>query len=380
MTTAIVVGAGVGGLTATLALRRAGVDVELLERAGESRAIRVGGGLHIWPNGMRVFVALGVAGSVAESGRRIARLDWHSPQHGLLASADLEATARSLGAPSIGIRRSDLLGGLLAAVGEESIRLGAEVVAFEQDGDTVTATLADGGEVRGDVLIGADGVQSAVRRQLVGEQELRAPGVLVVQATVEEPAREGAVLVEVWAPELRFGCYPVRDGTAWFAFLPATAAGELRERGAREHLLDRTAEWSVPAVGVVAATPPARVSLAEVVACASLDRWTDGRVTLLGDAAHAMTPFLGQGACQAIEDAFVLGRCVEDAGATPQALRAYEARRVPRTTDVWSRSWAGARSLATKSRTVDPARREAFAAAFERVVWKQLERTIAQEV
>jgi 2-polyprenyl-6-methoxyphenol hydroxylase-like FAD-dependent oxidoreductase len=186
-----------------------------------------------------------------------------------------------------------------------------------------------------------------------------------------------AVFTEVSAPELRFGCYPFRNGLNWFAFVRATEADEL-ERDPHGYLLERTRDWTAPAHEAIAATPAGAVTLEEVVARQPLERWTDGGVALLGDAAHAMTPFTGQGACQAIEDAVVLSECLRDEPDVAAALGRYEARRRPRTVEIWQRSWAGAVSAAKKTRTVDPARKDAFAARFERVVWAQLEQTIVE--
>lgn len=378
MTKALIVGAGVGGLTAAVALRRVGIEVELFEQAPGPRQIVVGGGLHIWPNGMRALQQVGLVEQVQAVGETIARLDWHSPEHGLLASADLAATARKVGAPSVGIRRADLLTVLLDAV-ENSIRFGSELTGFEQDAQAVTVRLADGAEVVGDVLIAADGLHSTVREHLVGETELRAPGVLVCQAAVEgtAPGPE-AVFTEVWGPALRFGCYPVRNGAFWFAFLPSAEADALAVAGAKELLLERTESWTAPAREAIGATPAAAIVCGEVVARNPIDCWTEGRVALLGDAAHPMTPFTGQGACQAIEDGIVLAECLRSEPEMAASLRAYEARRQPRTNEIWNRSWAAATSVAKKSRTIDPTRRRAFAATFERVVWKQLEQTIVQ--
>ena len=229
-----------------------------------------------------------------------------------------------------------------------------------------------------DVVVGADGLHSTLRRELYGEDELRAPGLLVCQGAAGRISSiPRSVFTEVWAPTLRFGCYPLRDGLNWFAFVRAAEADELAP-DPHGFLLERTREWTAPAHDVIAATPAAGVTCGDVVAREPLERWTNGRVALLGDSAHAMTPFTGQGACQAIEDAVVLADCLRAEPDVPTALRAYEARRLPRAVEIWNRSWAAAVSVAKKSRTVDPARQQAFAARFERVVWAQLEQTIVR--
>ena len=361
---ALVVGAGVGGLTAAVALRQAGLDVEVVERAADPGRIRVGGGLHLWPNGMRALGQIGLGDAVRGVGETIERLDWHTPRDGVLATADLAATARKVGAPSVGIRRSDLLGVLLDAVGEDAIRFGRDVRDEPRNAD---------------VVVGADGLHSTLRRELHGADELRAPGLLVCQGAVARvPSIPPAVFVEVWAPGLRFGCYPFRDGLNWFAFVREAEAEELAH-DPHGFLLERTRDWTAPGHEVIAATTADAVTWADVVAREPLERWTDGHIALLGDSAHAMTPFTGQGACQAIEDAIVLADCLRDEPDVAAALRAYEARRLPRALEIWNRSWAAAASVAKKSRTVDPARQRAFAARFERVVWAQLEQTIVRD-
>ena len=175
--------------------------------------------------------------------------------------------------------------------------------------------------------MGADGLHSTLRAELFGEDELHRPGVLVCQGAARARARR-PVFTEVWAPALRFGCYPFRDGLNWFAFVRAAEADELA-RDPHGYLLERTRDWTAPGHDVIAATSPDAVTVGEVVAREPLERWTDGRVALLGDAAHAMTPFTGQGACQAIEDAVVLAECLRDEPDVTAALRRYEARRPP---------------------------------------------------
>ena len=378
MTRALVVGSGVGGLTATVALRLAGVEVDVFERATGPRAIRVGGGLHVWANGMRALQRVGLAERVEAVGERIERLDWHSPRRGLLAHADLASTARRVGAPSIGVRRADLLGVLLDEVGPDTIRFGAEVTGVEQDADGVVVRFSDGGRERGDLLVAADGLRSTLRAQVVGPSELLSPGVLICQATVDGAARAASVFAETWDADIRLGCYPVRGGLFWFAFVRSADVASLGP-DLRAGLLARTVEWTAPGPELIELTPATSVGAAEVVARQPLERWSAGRITLLGDAAHAMTPFGGQGACQALEDAVVVADCLRAERDVVSALRSYDARRVPRTTEIWRRSWAAATSAARRSRSIDPGRRGDFAATFERVVWKQLEQTIAYE-
>jgi 2-polyprenyl-6-methoxyphenol hydroxylase-like FAD-dependent oxidoreductase len=375
----LVVGAGVGGLTAALALRQSGLEVEVFERASDPGQILVGGGLHLWPNGMRGLQRIGLEALVRGAGETITRLDWLSPDGELLASADVAVTARAVGAPAVGIRRADLLAVLLGAVGEGTVRFGAELVGFTLEDGCVTVSFRDGDTAGGDVLVAADGLQSAARTQVLGETELRAPGIDVYQATLEGDARPLArtLFAETWGPGVRVGHYPVRAGTFWFAFVrrgaePSPAASP------KETLLELTDGWAAPAARLIDETPAAAIGRSEIVGRDPVERWGDGRMTLLGDAAHPMTPFTGQGACQAIEDAVVLAACLRD---DPDAagLRRYEARRLPRTSEITRRSWAAAQSAARRDRAPRHAGGRSFAATFERVIWRQLEETIRHE-
>jgi len=321
----IVVGAGIGGLAAAIALRRRGIAVSVIERSADPGEI--GAGITLWPNAMRALRSLGVADEVAAAGAPVLLGDVRSWRGGVLSPAPFPDLERRFGEPGIALHRADLHRLLLAALAPDAPRLGARCVGFEEAGEAVTVHLADGGRERADLLVGADGLRSTVRAQLWGEAPPRYAGYTAWRAVVAAAERG---TFESWGRGHRFGLVPIGRGRVyWFATANA-AEGGADAADLRSELLRRFGDWHRPIPAVIAATPAAAILRHDIFDRPPLPRWSRGRVTLLGDAAHPMTPNLGQGACQAIEDALVLAACL-DGTAAPAALAAYDALRVPRT-------------------------------------------------
>jgi 2-polyprenyl-6-methoxyphenol hydroxylase-like FAD-dependent oxidoreductase len=337
---AIVVGAGVGGLAAGIALRRAGVEVTVLEKQADVGRIETGAGFVIWNNGMRALQKLGIAARLQELGAPLQAADWQLSSGRRLASWPVAEIGREVGAPAIGVRRTDLQSVLLQALPGDSLQLGVECSGFQADGDAVIARLSDGREERADVLIGADGITSTVRAQLhdgpVPPRSARySQGYAVTDHRTE--VTDAGVFREIDGRGLRFFLFPVgRGGVYWAAAMRGVdpdVSREPRVGGAamKQRLLDRYRGWPAPVEELIEATDERSILQREIVDRTPLKQWGRGRVTLLGDAAHPTTPNLGQGACQAMEDAVVLAECVGQAPEVADALSDYEARRIPRT-------------------------------------------------
>jgi FAD-dependent urate hydroxylase len=327
----LVIGAGIGGLTALIALRRAGLDAEIYERAPGLSAVQVGYGIHLWSNAMRALRAQGVAPAVEEQGEPFERMHFETVGGRTVFDWPLHEVTRELGEPIVGINRSHLHAVLVEAAGEDSIRFGKALVSLEQDGQGVTASFADGSEARGDVLIGADGVRSTVRGRLLDDGPASYLGLAERHATISLP--EGWVpprtFHEYWGGRNRFGFYPIKGGTCWYLLGP-DAQGTEDSGGHKEAVLRRLEGWPEAARKIVDHTPAHDVVRLEVFVRGKTPHWAVDRVALLGDAAHAMEPSGGQGSAQAIEDAVVLARCLENAADLPGALAKYEQLRIPR--------------------------------------------------
>ena len=331
-----VAGGGIGGLTAAIALRRAGFEVVVFERAAELG--EVGAGLLLAANAQKALAKIGLAEAVSSLGTSAAAAEIRSWRGEVLVSIPAAELEEKIGTPSAAVHRADLQALLAREVGERTLRLGAEVRAFEQNESGVGALLADGSRESADVLVGADGLRSRVRAGLFGSEEPRYAGYTAWRAVVkpkEELLPWGAGF-ESWGRGARFGCAHIGDGRVyWFATANAPEGekdGPLGGlAGAKAKLLHLFSRWHRPVADLVEAAEEGAILRTDIYDREPLgERWGEGKVTLLGDAAHPMTPNLGQGACQAIEDAVVLARCLGEGGATAESLRRYERLRSAR--------------------------------------------------
>lgn len=335
---AIVIGGGIGGLTAAIALNRAGIPAAVYERAPELR--EVGAGITLWTNATKVLRKLGVGAAVEARATPLRQSELRTWRGKLLNEMDLSELESKFGAPTVGIHRADLQAALAEQLGREQIVLGAACVGFTQDASGVTARFADGREVRGDYLIGADGLNSAVRTQLLGPQKPRYAGYTAWRGVgvIDRPEVPVGKSLLVLGRGSQCGFLPIGGGrTYWFATANVQAGWTDGKGGAKAALLKRFADWYTPIPAVIDATPDEAILRNDIFDRNPVTRWTDGRVTLLGDAAHPTTPNLGQGACMAIESAFVLAECLKAHGVN--GLSAYERKRFARTAEITNRSW-----------------------------------------
>jgi 2-polyprenyl-6-methoxyphenol hydroxylase-like FAD-dependent oxidoreductase len=316
----IVVGAGIAGLSAAIALRRTAHEVVVLERA--QRIDPVGAGITLFGNAMRALNRLEVGEAVAARGAaatRSAILTWEGHE--------LTEIPPDLVAGTIAVHRSDLQATLAAAAGD--VHLGVEVTAVEQDEDRVVARAADGSEEQGDLLIGADGLRSVVR-PAIADQPAHYAGYTAWRGVSQLPVEAGR-LTESWGVGERFGLVDIGRGrTYWFATKNAQE-GESDEPGGRKaEILRRFSGWHEPIATVAEAADESAILRNDVYYLDPLPRWSQGRLVLVGDAAHATTPGVGQGAAQAIEDAVVLADRLAGSGDLRAALGEYESIRLPR--------------------------------------------------
>jgi 2-polyprenyl-6-methoxyphenol hydroxylase-like FAD-dependent oxidoreductase len=326
---ALIIGGGIGGLAAAIALRRAGIQATVYERADEIRA--VGAGLALWANAVRALGRLGLGDAVRAIGVPEASGAVHSWRGETLipmSSRDLE---HKLGEISIVVHRAELQAILQGALDDDAVRLGARCTGFTQSRDGVTAQFADGTTASGDLLIGADGLHSAVRAQLFGARPPRYAGYTAWRAIAPfDHAR--LTPGETMGRGARFGMAPVGGGQAyWYATFNTPEGGRDSEGQRKPTLLELFRGWHSPIEALIEATDEAAILRNDIYDRDPLPYWSVGRVTLLGDAAHPMTPNLGQGACQALEDAVVLADVLKEGGDVVAALRAYQSRRIERT-------------------------------------------------
>lgn len=333
----LIVGAGIGGLTAALAALKRGFDVEVYEQAAELR--EVGAGLQLSANGTRVFYELGVgealkAHSCEAAGKEI-RL-WNTGETWKLFDLGKVSLER-YGYPYFTVYRPDLLEVLLAAIGRDRVHLGAKCVGFTQTADRVRAEFENHPPVTGEVLIGADGVHSQVRQSLFGQDRPQFTGIVVWRGIVpmeKLPEHMARMVGSNWVgPGAHVVHYPLRAGKV-MNFVGALERGDWQveswsARGTTEELAADFTGWHQDVQALIRNIPsPYKWAL---MTRPPMGRWSAGRVTLLGDACHSMVPFLAQGAVMAIEDGFVLGRCLKKYADAEVALTRYEDARRERT-------------------------------------------------
>jgi 2-polyprenyl-6-methoxyphenol hydroxylase-like FAD-dependent oxidoreductase len=305
---AIIIGGGIGGLTAAIALRREGIEATVYDRAANVTQIQLGTGIHIWPNAMRGLRPLGLTAAIEAAGSRVENSPLMRWDGKVLRVMHIGSVGRLIGEPAIGILRPELHRILTEALEPEALVLGATFSHYEQDEDGVSAYFTDGREVRADVLIGADGLHSVVREQLQGPAELSYDSVSWLG--VVDLAHAGVApdeLSVLWGPGRGFIFFNVGENRiSWIANDNVPEGTVASTPDPKAAVLERYKGWAEPVEAIVEATDAAAIRGAEVFDRAPSRHWNDGRVTLLGDAAHPMIPMISQGACQAIEDAVVL--------------------------------------------------------------------------
>lgn len=350
MARALVIGGGIGGLAAAVALRRVGIEAEVFERAPEIR--EVGAGLSLWSNAVLALRRLGLDEAVLALGSQVGRVRTLSDDGRPLDEIDLEPLARQAGAPSVCAHRADLQGVLAGALPPDTVHTGAECIGVELQGDRVTAHFAGGRIEEGDLLIGADGIHSAVRASLFGHSKPRYAGYTCWRgvANLEHPGLPPELSLLLLGAGTQVGLWRCGSGRVyWFIASHAPQGQADPPEGASAALLRAFESWHPVLAAALSATEGSAVFRNDIIDRPPTRGWGEGRVTLLGDAAHPTTPNLGQGACQALEDAVVLADSLATSAETAVALRRYERLRQPRTALVTRQSWLAGRVLQWQS-------------------------------
>lgn len=339
-----IVGGGIGGLAAALALIRSGHRVQVFEQA--SRFGRVGADINLTPNAVRALDGLGdsiarrLRSNAARPSFRISR-DWDTgAETSRLQMGD--TAEQRYGAPQLTLHRADVLNALHEALPPGVIALQAKVTRVTSSAENVTIEFADGTTQVVDLLIGADGIHSTVRSAILGEASADFTGVVSYRAVVPSDRLAGlpnqGAFVKWWGPDpaTQIVTFPLSAGNETFVFATSaqdtwheeswTSPGDVAE------LRDTYRDFHPDARALLAACD--EVMKSALYVRDPLPKWSAGRITLLGDACHPMMPFMAQGAGMAIEDSVVLARALDENPHHQQAFAAYEGARIPRTSKV----------------------------------------------
>jgi salicylate hydroxylase len=338
----IVSGAGIGGLAAALGLLRAGQQVRVFEQVetlGE-----VGAGLSITPNAGKALIALGLGEALAKIGNNPpAGCIRHFSTGETLVTLPQDQSRDRYGVPLYHVHRADLHAALVEAVvaiDAGCLHTGCEVRHVDSRADGVGVTLADGTVIEADWLVGADGIHSRVRAELMGPDRPNFTGYVawrgLIPGELVDPALLDPPLCMTIGPRRMLMRYPLRRGALvnFVAISQRTAWMEegWSVRSEKHELLDEFADFETHTLQLLALTPADRLFKWGLFDRDPLSGWTRGRATLLGDSAHAMPPFTGQGAVMALEDAAILGRAAAATTDPDELMRRYEAARLPRVT------------------------------------------------
>jgi len=332
---AAIVGGGIGGLSAANALVRRGIDVTVFEQAGALG--EVGAGVFIYPNALRQLERMGLGEALAQVGAKVGEGSEYYRMDGSVVGRIL--TTDSSGWNGLyGMHRADLLGVLAAALPPGVVRTGHRCVGFEDDGGVARLTFANGNVVETEIVIAADGIQSTLQKYVVAPSRPEYSGSRAYRGLIATDKVSGwrKEAHQVWMGDGKhFMVFPVRSGRLlnYVGFVPTEnqTIESWSAIGDRDELAASFAGWDPRVVGLLAAVETCfwwglydRKPLAS---------WTKGRLALLGDAAHAMLPHVGQGANQAIEDGTALAVFLEgrDSAEVAEALRRYQAFRIERT-------------------------------------------------
>ena len=369
----LIIGAGPAGLAAAIALRKAGFDTLVYERAADLRLD--GTGLTLWPNGLAALTAFGagdavLARTLAAPGTSI------RARTGRVLSEVPGAVMDGIGGRGVAVHRAELLDALAGMLGRDAVRFGSRCVDVRSERHCAVVTLDDGTETCADVVIGADGIRSKVRFACGLDVPLQYAGFTVWRATIPFILPPCPGLLSLDGPD-QFGIWRLPgDRVYWFASTQAAEGAQVRGHSRPP---DSFSEWHYPIAKLLAATPTEQIMVTDIYDSDPLRAWYQGRVVLIGDAAHPSMPNMGQGTSQAFEDAAVLADCLSAELEVGAALQSYQSRRRPRAQRAWSQARMLARVGAWRNPFACWLREKMIISAPKRAQLRQLKRLFTLE-
>jgi len=329
-----IIGAGIGGLTTALTLKQKGLNVQLFESSAEIKP--VGAGIIIANNAMQVFQKLGIQDKIEKVGNKISYMKITDTQLKEISVVDLTEYEKKYGVHNIAIHRGELQKILVDEIGYDNINLSKRLSKIEKH-ELFKLTFEDNTTIESKLVIGADGLKSVVRNQLFEENTLRNAHQICWRGICETdlPIKYHNELNEAWGKGKRFGFVKVSDKKVyWYAL-----TNSKNTNPDNVNLAELFKEFHSDILQIIKATNKDQIIISDIIDLKPIEKWQSQNVCLIGDAAHATTPNLGQGACQAIEDAYIIGKLLDSGLSIENTFEDYEKIRRKKAHTIVNTSW-----------------------------------------
>lgn len=333
-----IIGAGIGGLTTAIALHKRGFKVEIFEAAPEFK--KAGSGINLATNAMQVYKQLGLYDAISKNGSYSRSMTVTDGKLNPISALDLSEMEQKFGVKSFAIHRADLHQILLNNLHETPVHLNKKLSRIEDVNGKVQITFEDGSEYETDILIGADGIHSKVREAVVQTSEIRSAKQVCWRGVtqIKLPENYCNELTEIWAKGKRFGFVHINENDIyWYAL--ADYKNDYRKEFGAVQIPDLFSDFPPLVSDIIASTANENILTNDMIDLKPISSWYKNRVCLIGDAAHATTPNLGQGACQAIESAYVLAKCLAEQNELSLAFETYQKTRKKQAVSIVNTSW-----------------------------------------
>ncbi|MBX2962107.1 MAG: FAD-dependent monooxygenase [Cyclobacteriaceae bacterium] len=338
----VIIGAGIGGLTAAIALLKKGIDVEIYEQSAELN--EVGAGIWVAPNGLKVFEQLGIADKIIEGGTSLNKIVVTDLKDRPVSVIDGSEISKRHNFTTVAIHRGTLQRILTSCIPQNRIILNKKFKSYSQSSNHVVVEFDDGEKLQADFLIAADGIKSSARLQMLSNPNLRYSGQTCWRFVTRYVLPEGEEnnMYEIWSDRkgLRVGYSGISPNQVYvFVVNYAKAGGKDTPNTLRNELIELCREFPPVVKQLIASANAETIIRTDLFDFKPVTRWTDGRIALIGDAAHATTPNLGQGACQAIEDAYMIARQLSLNTNIAAAFKSFETKRMKKAAWITNTSW-----------------------------------------